>query len=264
LYNVVPVIVPTFDGIGKMSTTMKDFLQENYPDVFATVPFIDLDSEMNGVKHYEEIAGKVGIKVACSEWVYEYEKPLKRDPESDAIPCAFKKDLDSNYLHFFLVPIVKAANYSKRQSHDCFFKMICNGMSENLSTVLLTDCGTIFSKHCLSIMMKELYLKEDLIGVTARQRAATPSATFQPCHASGSSWISGLHARNGEEDSKTCCFCSCCWKCWLNFFFSPAALQGYEFEATLHMKKKCKHVIHLYHYILLVILHVQQKIKVYF
>jgi cellulose synthase/poly-beta-1,6-N-acetylglucosamine synthase-like glycosyltransferase len=232
--NVVPVIVPIFDGVGKMSKSTAEFVKEYYPEVFASVPSIDLDSEKNGVKSYDEIAGKVGIKVACSEWIYEYDEPLKKEYfESEDLRSLFAKDLDANHLHFFIVPILKAANYSKRHSHDCFFKIICDGISDNLSTVLLTDCGTIFDKHCLSYMVKELYMNNDLIGVTARQRVLTPGPTFHPCHASGSSCFSGLHVQNGEGKQKTCCCCNCCWKCWVNFFLSPAPLQGFEFEATL-------------------------------
>jgi cellulose synthase/poly-beta-1,6-N-acetylglucosamine synthase-like glycosyltransferase len=158
--------------------------------------------------------------------------PLPPPPPSTAFSRFFRYDDDSKYLHFYMAPIMKASNYRKHNSHEWFFSSICEGINDNLSTVFLTDCGTIFNKYCLAILLKELYLKTDLIGVTARQRVETPSEAFHPCHTANpdsccAPCLSKEHNLNSKKDRKPC------WKCWLNYFLSPAPLQGFEFEATL-------------------------------
>jgi hypothetical protein len=141
-----------------------------------------------------------------------------------SIPDEFNPD---QILYFNLVPIIKRQNHRKHNSHQWFFDSICEALDTKVHFAFLTDCGTSYNVTCLARLVYELYFKNDLIGVTARQRVETPNLFFHPCEDTPFSLLKNDHTEMGDARP--------CWRCWAAFFLSPAPLQGFEFEATLIM-----------------------------
>lgn len=134
---------------------------------------------------------------------------------------------DNHTFRFYMTPIVKRTNRRKYNSHEWFFDGICQGLDTRNSFAFLTDCGTTYCSDCLAKLLYEMRLRNDLIGVTARQRVETPNAFFRPCEESPFSFLRGDHKKTKDPRP--------CWKCYATYCMSPAPLQGFEFEATLIM-----------------------------
>lgn len=129
----------------------------------------------------------------------------------------------TSLLYFYITPIFKRNNHRKHNSHQWFFYGICGGIGIYNTYAFLTDCGTTYEIDCIGRMMHELFFRDDLIGVTARQRVEFPNKNFHPCEDSPFFFLRGDHAQTGPE---------ACWRCYASWFCSPCPLQGFEFEAS--------------------------------
>ena len=205
LYNefssIIPIIVPIFDGIRALSPSMKSWMRANFPGI------IDAIEAPDGPE----------VRTASALWWYCGE---------EAASNASYRNENDGLLYFYLTPIIKRSNHRKHNSHQWFFYGIVNGLGPYCTYSLLTDCGTSYEKDCVSHLVRELFFKDDLIGVTARQRCALPSLNFHPCEDSPVPFLRGNHARSGPAP---------CWRCYVTYICSPCPLQGFEFEATAIM-----------------------------
>lgn len=129
-------------------------------------------------------------------------------------------EYNEDVMYFYMCPIIKKSNHRKHNSHQWFFDSICDGLEEKVTYAFLTDCGTSYEAPSLSYMLRELFVKDDLIGVTARQRIERPNRYFRPCEDSPFPCFRGDHSVNQEA----------CWKCWATWSLSACPLQ--EFEAS--------------------------------
>lgn len=129
----------------------------------------------------------------------------------------------TSLIYFYITPIFKRNNHRKHNSHQWFFYGICEGLGAYNTYAFLTDCGTTYEIDCLGRMMHELFFRDDLIGVTARQRVEFPNKNFHPCEDSPFYFLRGDHSKTGPNP---------CWRCYANYFCSPCPLQGFEFEAS--------------------------------
>ncbi|AYV81628.1 MAG: hypothetical protein Harvfovirus46_11 [Harvfovirus sp.] len=68
--------------------------------------------------------------------------------------------------------VVKRDNRKKINAHDWMLSSFAEFY--NAHFVFLTDCGTIFEKKCLTLLVKELLKRPDCTAVTGRQRVMTP------------------------------------------------------------------------------------------
>jgi hypothetical protein len=146
---------------------------------------------------------------------------------TDALPFLH----DDDVLYFYMCPIIKKSNHRKHNSHQWFFDSICEGLNDKITYAFLTDCGTSYSVSCLPLMLKELFLMNDLIGVTARMRVEFPSQFFHPCQDSAFPFLVGNH----EDEKKGGGGRAPCWRCWASFLLSPCPLQGFELESSLSL-----------------------------
>jgi hypothetical protein len=138
---------------------------------------------------------------------------------------------EEEILYFYMCPIIKKSNHRKHNSHQWFFDSICEGLNDKITYAFLTDCGTSYSFSCLPLMLKELFLMNDLIGVTARMRVEFPSQFFHPCQDSAFPFLVGNH----EDEKKGGGGRAPCWRCWASFLLSPCPLQGFELESSLSL-----------------------------
>jgi cellulose synthase/poly-beta-1,6-N-acetylglucosamine synthase-like glycosyltransferase len=92
-----------------------------------------------------------------------------------------KYDEESDYIYFYMAPIIKAQNHKKHNSHDWFFRGICEGLGQYCLYAFLTDVGTNYKVDCLAKLTYGLLYNHSLIGVTGRQRVALPGKYFLPC-----------------------------------------------------------------------------------
>jgi cellulose synthase/poly-beta-1,6-N-acetylglucosamine synthase-like glycosyltransferase len=141
---------------------------------------------------------------------------------SDRRVATHNAGADDDIIYFYMCPVIKKSNHRKHNSHQWFFDSICEGLDDKCTYAFLTDCGTSYDRQCLSSMLKELYLMDDLIGVTARQRVELPNRYFRPCEWSPFWLLQGDHSVNKNA----------CWKCWATFALTACPLQGFEFEAS--------------------------------
>jgi cellulose synthase/poly-beta-1,6-N-acetylglucosamine synthase-like glycosyltransferase len=264
--NVIPVIVPLFDGTKAISASMREWLTKNFP---GCLDRLEGNSE----------PGEVEVRTYCSKWYYN--TGSKKVPSKAAAPThklqnkRFSSDLDSvilgtlvtedvesgyndesvvsearstrslttdvvlvsnkrdsmhrdaaneeDVIYFYMCPIIKKSNHRKHNSHQWFFDSICEGLDDKCTYAYLTDCGTSYDPQCLANMLKELYLMEDLIGVTARMRAELPNRLFRPCESSPFWFLQGDHSDNK----------SFCWQCWATYAVSACPLQAFELEASI-------------------------------
>ena len=129
----------------------------------------------------------------------------------------------TSLIYFYVTPIIKRKNHRKHNSHQWFFSGICDGLGAYNTYAFLTDCGTTYEIDCIGRMMHELFFRDDLIGVTARQRVELPNKNFHPCEDSPVSFMRADHSQIGSKP---------CWRCYVTYFCSPCPLQGFEFEAS--------------------------------
>ena len=196
--RIIPIIVPIFDGVRAMSPCMKTFMHSNFPGV------IDEFDAPDGPE----------VRAISTLWWYCGEEAASK---------AGHLNENDGLLYFYLTPIIKRSNRRKHNSHQWFFYGIVNGLGQYATYSFLTDCGTSYEKDCISHMVRELFFKDDLIGVTGRQRVCWPSQHFHPCEQSAIPFLRGNHAMTGPSP---------CWKCYVTYICSPCPLQGFEYEAS--------------------------------
>lgn len=253
IQNLQLVIVYIFDGLydydkGKpiMDLTVRDWIGEA-DDIFRKSNVIrDLsDGEQHARLSENSSVGQQSDWLVCAgmtEWEYNSQNVKTR--------MVNKKLVKGDVIPFSIVTIVKRKNNGKANSHHWMFNGICKnlswpnterlGLDVNSSTedemiclkndplLFLTDCSTIFDPSCLCTLAMELLSRKDLIAVTGRQRLARLGPSFHTC--------------DSKEQTLFCCcggkrhttiLSDVCWRCWVTYIFSPAPLQGFEFEATM-------------------------------
>lgn len=251
--NIVPIIVPIFDGINAMSASMREWFELNFP---------------NTLNDLEDDQSDVYVRAVSSKWWYTGDSdkddldpttetvldkitPIFKEPiiydslsENESWSLEELKDQendqtslleeaqravtsyiesDSKVLKFHIVAMLKKRNHRKHNSHQWFFCGMMDGLGETCKYTFLTDCGTGYDLDCLAQLTRTLLVRTDLIGVTARQRIELPSEHFNPCDDAYFSCFRGDHSKLGLKP---------CWKCYLCFACSPAPLQAFEFEAS--------------------------------
>ena len=235
------VIVPVFDGMGKnqMDSSVREWLCGDMPGVLD-----DLPGGLNNNDHPDPVARRkqVEVRMTAQRWWY-YCLTNPADPDDDqrggerpdaainrmsaaGLLTSDEKQHSSQssmYLHFHMCPILKRTNHRKHNSHHWFFEGICCGLNTNI--VLLTDCSTSYRTSCLAKLVYALITRRsDVIAVTGRMRAETPSRTFHPCQNSKLPFLryNGEHEERGSLP---------CWKCYVAYYFSVGPMQGFEMEA---------------------------------
>jgi len=121
-------------------------------------------------------------------------------------------------ITFNPVFITKLKNYQKFNSHLLFFSL-CH--LQEPECVFLTDTGTIYDSECIKNMLEYIYENKDkVIGVTAKQKVMNESSrneiTKYPIWSTNfkNSYCVGSFFKN------------------INWWISPAPLQGFEFESS--------------------------------
>ena len=153
------------------------------------------------------------------------DKTLSKDlisiiiPENEIFyPCNQFNNEDKCGVTFHPIFITKKKNSKKYNSHLLFFSL-CN--LQNPDLVFLTDCGTVFNSDCIFQLSEYIYKKHStVIGVTAKQSVMTETERKQIQQYPD--WC-----KNKKRDS----FCTRFMK-QLYWWFSPAPLQGFEFESS--------------------------------
>lgn len=288
------VIVPIFDGVKPMSASMREWLTYNFPQSFDEMEGssgtgkVDVRIQCAKWWYYcddnnapaeveEQDAGDISRTHSPDDIIIDRLANVHRTGNLDgSLRLSFgaqsgfttisENFRPENLLFFHLVPIIKRMNHRKHNSHQWFFDSICQGLDRACSYAFLTDCGTTYTPTCLGRLYYELYLREDLIGVTARQRVEIPNIYYHPCEDSPFSFLRGSHqapqqpalsAPSPQPDDSAAQAADPasqataparqsagrdslpsqkpCWKCWATYILSPAPLQGFEFEATLIM-----------------------------
>ncbi len=219
------IIVAIFDGRDKMSKSSRRWIENLFPARNGDeAPFTGIWA--NNQNNDDAVV----VTAACRE-MYCYHNSLSPEEEIASTHQApqdepasrpkFEKHLSS----FYFLPIIKLKNHRKHNSHQWFFESVCQSLGNCVKYAFLTDCGTSFDPACISLLMKQLIVREDLIGVTARQRVEWPNRFFHPCESAPFEWLKGDHSSVVNRAP--------CWKCYANYLMGPAPLQGFEFEATL-------------------------------
>ena len=103
------VIVPIFDGVKAMDSTMKKWLTSDFP---GSMSQMDLPSSPE----------LIHVRVCSARWWYYCWDTLRKENESSNLLS------NGSYLHFQLVPIIKKTNHRKHNSHHWFFQGICAGL----------------------------------------------------------------------------------------------------------------------------------------
>lgn len=139
-------------------------------------------------------------------------------PDSELYYPAYEEEYEQSGVTFNPIFITKYRNAQKHNSHLIFFSL-CH--LQNPTFVFLTDCGTIFDADCIYLLVEYLYKKHDnVIGVTAKQRVMNHKIMRQ------------IHEYPyWYKKKRKTSFCNRFFKQIL-WWFSPAPLQGFEFEST--------------------------------
>ena len=204
--NIELVVNPIFDGERPLSLSMRGWLESNFPGLLES--FENSERKPTHAHPVSGEGGQVEVVCACAKWWYTF------------------GNAEEQTLGFYLAPLVKRNNHRKHNSHLWFFKGLCEGLSTFLYYSFLTDCGTSFDQTCIALLMQDLIISPDIIGVTARQRVETPNGEFQCCQDAPFEWMRGDHSI-GTPIEKTAC-----WRCWLTFFTSCATMQAFEMESS--------------------------------
>ena len=121
-------------------------------------------------------------------------------------------------ITFFPIFITKSRNAQKYNSHLHFFSLC---YLQNPEYIFLTDCGTIFEADCLHRLLEYLNKKnKSVIGVTAKQRVMDETTRRQI-----------QEYPYWSKRKKKVSWCKRFFQ-QIYWWFSPAPLQGYEFEST--------------------------------
>ena len=171
MQSIVPVIVPVFDGVEKLSPSMKGFLEKNVPNLLMSE-----DQNSASDTRVNAAGGNAEVNIGCTKWWWHC------NPDITKVSCASHDDglslpicqsadgstaiysqlhsatttaqdhddrlpgaeagtagtTSSKVIDFYFVPIVKRENHKKHNSHQWFFDSICMGLDNNIDHIFLT------------------------------------------------------------------------------------------------------------------------------
>ena len=152
-----------------------------------------------------------------SKFVVNNESIIVVIPENEIYYPAYNNENELCGITFYPIFITKNKNAQKYNSHLIFFSL-CYLQIPHF--VFLTDCGTLYNSDCITKLVECLYKKhKNIIGVTAKQR------------------VMSANDRNEIQQypfwykKKRESFCTKLFK-KIYWWFSPAPLQGFEFESS--------------------------------
>ena len=149
-------------------------------------------------------------------------------PETEIFYPAYNDVNEHSGVTFHPIFITKCKNSQKFNSHLFFFSLCYLQVPD---FVFLTDSGTVYNSDCLSQLLEYLYKKHTtVIGVTAKQSVMTESDRDQIQE--NPHWI--------KKRRRSCCskFFS-----YIYWWFSPAPLQGFEFESSFILNTSMFNII---------------------
>jgi hypothetical protein len=195
--DIVPIIVPVFDGVGTMSPGVKQWLNDTFPGA------------MDGFGNAPSGPGLIEARAVYSKWWYYcgdkgLDVPLKgtavdaltsgrsslANKPTNTVSKTSRQALtrgelpsdatEKSILNFSMAVVVNRQNRGKENSLQWFFNGICSGLGDRNSFAFLADCGTTYSPTHLARLFYELRLKTDPLGDHAVVQDEARSMYFYP------------------------------------------------------------------------------------
>jgi cellulose synthase/poly-beta-1,6-N-acetylglucosamine synthase-like glycosyltransferase len=148
-YNIHILLV--MDGWWKASNSMKEFIKTLYP-TNTNKPW------------WENILPMEGDFSKCvATFILQNLSPNNKE----IVPINI-----GNNKKMKITTLIKRDNRRKINTHDWMLSSFAGAY--NSEYVFLTDCGTLFEKKCLVLLVKEMNNRKDCTAVSGRQRVMTP------------------------------------------------------------------------------------------
>ncbi len=142
-------ILLVVDGWWKASDTMKKRIKTLFPSNPGAQPWWE------AIKSVDE---KDDLSKCVSTFIVQ-----RLAPDQSIAPVEIE---DDRFIKISLV--AKRDNRKKINAHDWMLSSFAKHY--NAEFVFLTDCGTLFERDCLSLLVKELMRRPDCVAVSGRQR----------------------------------------------------------------------------------------------